>query len=301
MSAATRIGVVGLGNIGMGIARNLLAAGHPVIGYNRTAAKLNTFAGFGGEPADNPAAVGAAAEIVFVVLVDAAQTREAIFSDRGLAETMPRGGVIVVCGTIGRDAVEDLADRAAARGLSLVDCPVSGGRGGADAGTLTLMVAGDSASLARCAGAFDAIAQHVAVVGERAGAGQVVKSCMQGLVGCIYAGMFEAMVLGVKAGIGAETLFAVIDASVAGTPLFSNAVPAAMRREFSGTGSTVDNTYKDLTLTLALAADAGAATPVTAAAQQLFQAGVLRFSGEDNQSLVKLLEEVAGAEVRGSG
>lgn len=299
MSGETeRIGIVGLGNIGMGMARNLLAAGNQVVGYNRSAAKLDTFAGLGGEPATDPAAVGAAAEIVFVVVVDAQQTREVIFGERGVAETMRRGGIVVVCGTIGRAAIEEIADQAAAQGLMVVDCPVTGGQRGADAGTLTLMSAGDPAAIARCAGAFDAVAENVTVVGDQPGVGQVVKSCMQGLVGCIYSGMFEAMVLGVKAGVDAETLFAVIGASVADTPLFRRAVPAVMQRRFSGTGSNIGNTYKDLTLTLALAAEAGTTMPITAAAQQFFQAGVVKFPGEDNQCLVKLLEDVAGVEVR---
>jgi putative dehydrogenase len=300
MSAAETIGVVGLGNMGLGMARNLIAAGYRVIGYNRSAARLDGLDALGGVRAQNPADIATQADIVFIMVVDAAQTRAVIFGSDGLARTMTKGGIIVVTATIGRAAVEEIAAELAPLGIALIDCPVSGGQKGADEGTLTLMASGERDALARCDGPFQAIAAHINVVGDAPGVGQVVKACMQGLVGCIYSGIFEALVLGVKAGASAEALYNVIGTSVANTPLFQGAVPAIMQRRFTGTGSNIGNTYKDLTLALALAAEAGTAMPVTAAAQQFFQAGWVKFPLEDNQSLVKLLEHVAGVEVRAS-
>lgn len=162
---------------------------------------------------------------------------------------------------------------------------------------MTLMASGDRQAFDRCSAAFDAIARNINYVGAEVGMGQIVKACMQGLVGCIYSGIFESLVLGVKAGVSAEALFNVIGTSVANTPLFQGAVPAIMERKFVGTGSNIGNTYKDLTITLALAEQVGVPMMITGAAKQFFQAGISKFPDEDNQCLVKLLEEIVDVKV----
>jgi 3-hydroxyisobutyrate dehydrogenase-like beta-hydroxyacid dehydrogenase len=121
---------------------------------------------------------------------------------------------------------------------------------------------------------------------------------MQSLVGCIYAGIFESPILGVTAGVSAETIFSVIGTSVTNTPLFQGAVPAIMDRKFTGTGSNIGNTYKDLSLALALAEEVGVPMATTGTAKQFFQAGITKLPGEDNQCLIKLLECVVGVEVK---
>ena len=189
------------------------------------------------------------------MVVNAAQSTAVIAGQNGLLETMRPGSVIVVTATIGSAAVKKLAALAGERQVSLIDCPVSGGQKGADAGALTLMASGRKEDFDRCADVFAAMARNVNFVGEDVGQGQIVKACMQGLVGCIYSGMFEAMMLGVKAGVRAEVLVSVIGTSVANTPLFQGAIPAVMDRRFKGTGSNIANTYKDLTITMALAED----------------------------------------------
>jgi L-threonate 2-dehydrogenase len=293
-----RIGVVGLGNMGMGMARNLVDKGFEVHACNRSPGKVEAFVRCGGRAAADAAAVGAAADIVFVMLVDAAQCESAIVGERGLLAALKPGAVIVVTATIGVEAVQQLAARAAERGSALIDCPVSGGRKGADSGELTLMAAGAKDVFDRCRPAFEAIAKNINHVGEHVGQGQVVKACLQSLVGCIYTGIFESLVLGVKAGVAAETIFQVLGTSVANTPLFQAALPAIMDRRFSGTGSNVGNTYKDLCLALKLAEQVGVPMPVTSSAKQFYQAGISKYPGEDNQCLVKLLEDVVGIEVR---
>ena len=292
------IGMVGLGNMGLGMARNLLAAGFHVTGTDVVAERCDALARLGGQTTVDAAAVGGASELVFVMVVDAEQMRQVVGGPNGLLETLEPGSVIVVTATVGRTAVEQVEAQAKEKGIHVVDSPVSGGKRGADAGQLTLMVAGNGPVIARCRPAFEAIAKDIHPVGETVGTGQVVKACMQGLVGCIYSGISEAMMLGAKAGVPAETLFAVIGTSVANTPLFQGAVPAIMDRRFSGTGSNIGNTYKDLTLTLGLAEELGVPMMTTGIAKQFFQAGITKFPDEDNHCLIKLLEDVMGLEVR---
>ena len=294
------IGIIGLGNMGMGMARNLAAKGFAVAGFDRNPGKQDTLVELGGQRCPDPAAVGAVSELVFVMVVTAAQSEAVIAGPGGLFDTMQPGSIIVVTATIGAPAVRMLAHQVAGRGITLIDCPVSGGQKGAQAGTLTLMASGPRPAFERCTDVFAAIATNINFVGEEAGQGQIVKACMQGLVGCIYSGMFEAMALGVKAGVSAETLFTVIGTSVANTPLFQGAIPAILERQFKGTGSNIANTYKDLTITLALAEECGMPMMTTGTAKQFFQAGITKFPGEDNQCLIKVLEDIAGVEVRGT-
>lgn len=292
-----QIGIIGLGNMGMGMARNLLSQGFSLAGFDRNQHKRDTLAGLGGRLCLGAAAVGACSELVFVMVVTEAQCEAVMAGPDGLFDTLQPGAVIVVTATIGPAAVKALAARAAARGITLIDCPVSGGQKGADAGTLTLMASGPRDAFERCADVFAAIAANINYVGDQPGQGQIVKACLQGLVGCVYSGMFEAMALGVKAGVSAETLFSVIGTSVANTALFQSAIPAVMDRRFQGTGANIANTCKDLSITMALAEACGMPMMTTGMAKQFFQAGITKFPGEDNQCLIKILEDITGIEV----
>lgn len=292
-----QIGIIGLGNMGMGMARNLVTQGFSLAGFDRNSHKRDMLAALGGRPCPDAAAVGACSELVFVMVVTAAQCEAVTAGPDGLFDTLRPGAVIVVTATIGSAAVKALAAQAAERGITLIDCPVSGGQKGADAGTLTLMASGPRDVFEQCADVFSAIAANINVVGDQPGQGQIVKACLQGLVGCIYAGMFEAMALGVKAGVAAETLFSVIGTSVANTPLLQSAIPAVMDRRFKGTGANIANTCKDLSITLDLAEACGMPMMTTGTAKQFFQAGITKFPGEDNQCLIKILEDVGGIEV----
>jgi putative dehydrogenase len=292
------IGVVGLGNMGMGMAKNLVAAGFPVTAFDLSRERLDDLVRVGGRAAADVAAVGASSEIVFVMVVDARQSKEVICGKGGLLDTMKPRTVVVVTATIGSPAVREIELQAKARGVYVIDSPVSGGKKGADAGELTLMMSGDRKAYEGCLAAFEAIGKNVNYLGAEVGMGQAMKACLQGLVGCIYGGMFEVLILGVKAGLSAETIFKVIGTSVANTPLWQNSVPAIMERKFNGGGSNIYNTYKDLTITMALAQECGVPMTITGTATQFFQAANTKFPKDDNECLVKLLEHVVGVEVR---
>jgi putative dehydrogenase len=293
-----KIGIVGLGNMGMGMAKNLVSAGFHVSAFDLSNERVMALVEVGGHAAEDIAAVGASSDIVFVMVVNAKQSKDVICGKDGLLTTMKPDGVVIVTATIGSPAVRDLEVEAKQRGVYLIDSPVSGGKKGADAGALTLMISGDRKAYEGCAPAFKAIAKNINYIGEEVGKGQAMKACLQGLVGCIYSGMFEVLVLGVKAGLSPETIFSVIGTSVANTPLWQNSVPAIMDRKFNGGGSNIYNTYKDLTITMALAQECGVPMTITGAATQFFQAANTKFPKDDNECLVKLLEFVVGIEVK---
>jgi L-threonate 2-dehydrogenase len=292
-----QIGIVGLGNMGMGMAANLVAAGFSVVGFDLSEARLHQFIRLGGRASADIRGVGASSDIVFVMVVNARQATDVICGKGGLLEVMKPDAVVIVTATIGRPAVREIDAQAKAHGVFLLDSPVSGGRVGAETGGLTLMLSGDQRAYDTSREAFEAVGKNITYLGEEVGLGQVMKACLQGLVGCYYVGMFEVLALGVKAGLTAESLFEVLGASVVNTALFQNSVPSVIARKFAGSGSTVYNTYKDLTITMALAQEAGVPMMATAVATQFFQAANTKFPQEDNESLIKLLEHVTGVEV----
>jgi L-threonate 2-dehydrogenase len=292
------IGVVGLGNMGMGMAKNLVAGKFPVTAYDMSKEKLADFVTYGGKAGADIAAVGASSDIVFVMVVDARQTKDVLIGNGKLLAAMKPGSVVVLTATIGSPAVREMEEAAKEYKIHVIDSPVSGGRTGADAGELTLMMSGNKEAYETCLDAFKVIAKNINYIGEEVGKGQVMKACLQGLVGCIYAGIFEVLALGVKAGLSAESIYSVIGTSVANTPLFQNTVPAIMERKFTGSGSNIYNTYKDLTITMALAQENGVPMMTTGVATQFFQAANTRYPKDDNQCLIKLLEEVIGVEVK---
>ena len=137
-------------------------------------------------------------------------------------------------------------------------------------------------------------------MGEQVGIGQTVKAALQVVIGASYAAIFEALVLGVKAGVPAQTLYDVIGTTAVGGPFFRNCASLIMQRRFRGTGSHLGTMYKDLCISMDVARANGVPMFTAAAAKELFQAGIARFPGEDNWAIVKILEEFAGIEVRGA-
>ena len=181
--------------------------------------------------------------------------------------------------------------------MHVIDTPVSGGLAGAQAGTLTLMTAAKPDVLAAQEDVLGAVSGKMFHVGEDMGAGQTVKAALQALIGTSFAAVFEAVVLASKAGVKGETFYEVFGASAAGSPLLKNAAKFIMDRKFKGTGSTIGTMHKDLGITMSMAREAGVPMFATAAAYELFQAGISRFPDEDNWSVAKVLEEIAGTEV----
>jgi 3-hydroxyisobutyrate dehydrogenase-like beta-hydroxyacid dehydrogenase len=135
-------------------------------------------------------------------------------------------------------------------------------------------------------------------VGEEIGMGQKVKASLQALIGSSFTAIFESLVLGVKAGVPAETLYKVFSTSGVSSNLFKGCANLIMDREFKDTGSHIGTMYKDLGISMQMAKENGVAMFTTAAAFELFRSGMSLFPEEDNWSIVKLLEQIAGIEVK---
>ncbi|NNG03131.1 MAG: NAD(P)-dependent oxidoreductase, partial [Inquilinus sp.] len=230
----------------------------------------------------------------FLMVLNGDQAKAAILAQDGVAAGMARGGTVIVSATIKPAEVREIAAALVPRGLSVIDTPVSGGRAGAEAGTLTMMAAAPVAVLEAQMDVLKAVGENIHHVGEDVGMGQTVKGALQAVMGATMASIYEAMVLGAKAGIPAETLVRVFTTSSAGSNLMRGNMTAVAARKFTDTGSGIWTMYKDLGITMAMAREHGVPMFTTAAALELFQAGLASFPNEDNQAVTKVIERAAG-------
>ncbi|NQW09645.1 MAG: NAD(P)-dependent oxidoreductase [Alphaproteobacteria bacterium] len=291
----TTVGVVGLGDMGIGMAGNLAKSGFTVLGHDLRDSRLDLLEELGGERADGPADIGARSDIAFVMVMNGAQAMDVITQ---LKSTMAPGKAIAITATIKPNDVRDLERALEGTGIDLIDSPVSGGKAGADNGTLTLMLAAKAEVLERNRPALEAISGKIFHVGEEIGQGQTVKASLQAVFGAYFGGIFEGLVLGSKAGVSGQVLHDVFTHSALASPMLANCTKLIMDRKFEGTGSHIGTMYKDLGITMGLAREVGAAMFTTSAAYELFQTGKAMYPDGDNWTIVRVLEQIADTEVK---
>ncbi len=297
--ASKRVGIIGLGDMGLGMARNLLAAGFPLTGLDLRPERTALLEEAGGTVAASAAELGRASDTVFIMVMNGQQVVDLLRGEDGLLAGMAPGGTVIVTATIEAREMREAAALLEGSGLGVIDSPVSGGRSGADSGTLTLMAAGASAVFAAQQDVLEAVGQKIFHVGEEPGMGQTVKASLQAFIGLTFAAIFESLALGVSAGIPGQILFDVISNTAAGgTSFYRENAGLVLERRFVDTGSQIGTMTKDLGISMALGRETGAPLFATGAVYELFKAAIRRFPDEDNQSVVKILETVSGVEVR---
>lgn len=293
-----RIGFVGLGDMGIGLTSNLLKNKFEVTGFDVRDERVKELVELGGRPAANCREVAENSDAVFVMVLNGQQVKEVILGKNGLLEGLKPGATIIVTATINPSEVKELVEPLSEKKINLIDSPVSGGKSGADSGTLTMMTAAKKEVFDDCKSILDAVGQNIFHVGEEIGLGQTVKASLQALIGASFTAIFESLVLGVKSGVKAETLYEVFGSSGVSSPLFKNCAKLIMERKFKGTGSHIGTMYKDLGISMNMAKENGVAMFTASAAYELFRSGMSLFPEDDNWAIVKLLEQIAGIEVK---
>lgn len=291
------VGVIGLGDMGSGIAKNLIAAGFPTRGFDLSEKRMADFVAIGGHAASSAADAGEGSDAVFVMVMNGAQANSVIFED-GLVSTMKPGSVILLTATIMASQAREIGAALDGSGIDLIDSPVSGGFPGAQAGTLTMMAAGADDVLDKARPVMEAVSGTIHRVGAEAGMGQTVKACLQSLIGSIFSATFEASALAAKAGVPGQVLYDVFSTSGAGCGVANTALENIIDRKFEGTGSHINTMYKDLTIALDMARELGVPLFTAATAMQLFQAGKTRYPDGDNWTVTRIIEDVVGAGLR---
>ncbi len=292
-------GVIGLGDMGSGIARNLIKNGFEVTGLDLSAECMTAFDEMGGKPAASAAEVGANADAVFVMVMNGDQAKSVILGD-GLASSMANGGAVILTATVKPREAREIGQALADTGLHMIDTPVSGGFPGAQGGTLTMMAAAPDEVLDRFAPVMEAVSANIHRVGSKPGDGQTVKACLQSLIGAQFSATFEAAALAAKAGVPGQVILDVFSTSSAGCGIVNNALEKIIDRQFEGTGSHINTMHKDLTISMGLGEELGVPLHTAAAAMQIFHAGRTRFPDGDNWVCTRVMEEIVGAELHRS-
>ncbi|MGV9852771.1 NAD(P)-dependent oxidoreductase, partial [Streptomyces sp. NPDC003442] len=210
-----RVGVVGLGAMGLGMARSLRTAGYDVGVHDLRPEVAEGFARDGGTAYASPGDLAAAVDVVVSVVVNAAQVESVLFGADGAADRLRPGAVFVMCSTVDPGWSAELGGRLAERGALYLDAPISGGAARAATGELTMMTSGPATAYAVADPVLEAMSSTVYRLGEQPGLGSKVKIVNQLLAGVHIAVAAEAMALGLKAGVPAEALYEVITHSAA--------------------------------------------------------------------------------------
>jgi L-threonate 2-dehydrogenase len=294
-----KIGVVGLGSMGYGIASSLRRSGHHVVGADVNPDAVMRFRSDGGSQDDIKSVAGDLSALVVVVL-NAAQAEEVLFSDQGLMNLLSAGTVVILCVTVAPEYARSAAQRCAARGIDFLDAPISGGSGKAAQGKLSVMASGSSEAFRKARPALDAIAETVFELGASAGAGSAMKAVNQMLAGTHIAAMAEAITFGMTQGIDPATFMKVIPNCAGTSWMLENRAPHIVAGDYTP-HSAVDIWLKDLGIVLDAARASKFSAPVTAAAlQQFLAASGMGLGREDDAAVAKVYARNAGLELPGA-
>ena len=282
------VGVIGLGSMGLGVARSLLRAGFPAHAYDVRPTVVDDFVVEGGIAAASPAALGTQVRTLIVLVVNAEQTDAVLFGPNGAAATLAKGSVVITSATVAPEYAVQLGERLQQMGLQNIDAPVSGGAAKAAAGQLSIMASGINEAFTQCQTVLDSIAAKVYRLGDAPGAGSKVKMINQLLAGVHIAAGAEAMALGIKAGADPRVLYEVICNSAGSSWMFQNRVPHILAGDYTPL-SAVNIFVKDLGIVLDTAHKSNFPLPLTAAAHQMFLlAAAAGHGAEDDSAVVKI-------------
>ncbi|RME72190.1 MAG: NAD(P)-dependent oxidoreductase [Chloroflexi bacterium] len=293
-----KVGFIGLGIMGQGMARNLLKAGFPLTVWNRTASKMEPLVAEGAQAGASPADVAARSDIIITCVSDTPDVEAVILGENGIIHGARPGSLVIDCSTISPIATRRIAEALAGKGVSMLDAPISGGSEGAAQGTLSIMVGGEAADFNRALPVFQAMGKKITHVGPN-GAGQTVKLVNQILVVGHALAMSEALLFAQAGGVNLHKALEAVSAGAAGSWMLSNRGPQILARDWRP-GFTIDLQLKDIRLVLDAADKLGVPLPGTGLIFQFYRTlQAQNLGGEGNHALIKALEHLAGFEVTG--
>ncbi|ATG21168.1 3-hydroxyisobutyrate dehydrogenase [Ralstonia pickettii] len=297
-TADRKVGVIGLGAMGLGIAKTLRHNGYTVAACDVRPGAAAEFAREGGIACATPAEVAAHADVIVSVVVNAAQTESVLFGENGAAAAMKPGSTFVMCSTVDPNWSIALEARLAQQGILYVDGPISGGAAKAASGQMTMMTSATPQAYAAAGDVLDAMAGKVYRLGEKAGAGSKVKIINQLLAGVHIAAAAEAMALGLREGVAADALYEVITNSAGNSWMFENRMAHVLAGDYTPL-SAVDIFVKDLGLVLDTARATKFPLPLAATAHQMFmQASTAGYAKEDDSAVIKIFPGITLPEAK---
>ncbi|MCU0939151.1 MAG: NAD(P)-dependent oxidoreductase [Burkholderiaceae bacterium] len=289
----TTVAFVGLGNMGRPMAGHLLDAGHTLRVHARRAAAMQPLEARGAVACATAAEAARGAEFIFTNVTASGDVEQVLLGAGGVIESAAAGSVVIDHSTIAPAATRAIAQRLAERGIHMLDCPVSGGTKGAQAATLSIMVGGPAAVLARARPLLERLGKTITHVGDH-GAGQVAKACNQIVQVVNIQGIAEALLFARANGVDGATVVAALSAGFAGSKMLDLMGPKMAARDFSA-GIEARLHHKDYGLIVDAARDANLAMPAVAlVAQQLNALMGQGWGTDDTSSLLRVLEAASG-------
>lgn len=293
-----QVGFIGLGIMGTGMARNLVAKGHDVVVWNRTESRMAPLLDAGAVAGDSPGDVARQCPTVMICVSNTPDVDAVLHEENGLLEGVSGGSLIVDHSTISPEATVRFADEVRALGGAWIDAPVSGGSEGAADGTLSIMVGGSEEDVARATPTMEAFGNTITHVGS-VGAGQRVKIVNQILVSVTQLAVSEALLFAQASGLDLDATLDAVKGGAAGSWMLANRGPQMIERDWSP-GFTIDLQQKDLRLALEAADAVGSPIPGTALVFQMYRALQNEGRGGDgNHALVRALENMSGIKIGG--
>ena len=295
------VGFVGLGIMGLPMAKNLIDAGYPVVGHNRSAEPTEELVEYGGEDGGSPAGVAEQSDVVLLCLPDSPDVQRVVLGDEEeenpVVDGLSEGMTVIDHSTISPTVAEEIAGELEAQGVTMLDAPISGGESGAIEGTLSIMVGGDEDSLDEQRDVLEVMGSTVTHCGP-AGAGQTTKACNQIVVAAQMVGVSEALVFAGQAGADLEAVVDAISGGAAGCWTLDNRAPNMIRGKFDP-GFFAEYQYKDLRIATDAGEAFGSPMPQTELAHELYKSMVGNGMGrDDNSGVMQVIEMLAGAEAR---
>jgi 3-hydroxyisobutyrate dehydrogenase len=288
-----RVGFLGLGTMGAAMAANLARAGFQVAAWNRTPGRAPELAELGVTTAASPAEAASSAEMVVICVSDTPDVEAVLFGPDGVVGGAKPGTLVIDCSTIAPSGSWDFAARLRERDLRMVDAPVSGGSEGARNATLTIFVGGDERDVEHARPVLNALGRTITHVGP-IGAGQAVKAVNQVILAGTYLGVAEGIVLAIKAGLDVEQVVEALGGGAAQSWVLANRSRRMIDNDYP-LGFKISLHRKDLAIALELAAQLGAALPVSALAAQLESGLIARGHGDDdNSALARAIRGLSG-------
>jgi 3-hydroxyisobutyrate dehydrogenase len=287
-----RIALLGTGIMGAPMGVNLLRAGYSVHCYNRTPAKAERVIEAGGKLCASPAEAAADADVILTVVTDGPDVEQVLFGEGGALETARGGTMIIDMSTISPALTRSMGERARAKGLRMVDAPVTGGEIGAINATLSIMVGGTLDDFEAATPILEALGKTITHCGEH-GAGQCVKLCNQICGGLNMIGVSEALTFGRKMGIDPEIVMQVISAGAGASWAMQNLAPKIIKGDFAP-GFMIETQQKDMRLIAEAAEQVEMPLPGAALAQQMWRSAQAHGQGREGiQGMAKVVERLA--------
>jgi len=290
-----RVAFLGLGIMGRSMAANMAKAGHEVTVWNRSAGKEVE----GTRNAASPAEAARGVEVVWMCVSDTKAVESVLFGPQGVQDSLAEGMIIVDSSTISPSATRQFAERVRAKGVEYVDAPMTGSKTGAASGTLTFMIGGDEAVIAKLQPLFAAMGKKFFRMGETS-KGQAAKLVMNLQIALIYEGFAEALTLATKLGVDVNALVPLIQASMVNSGVVEYKAPFVLKRDFSP-NFPLRLMHKDLKLALEAAKELRVRLPGLETVEEIYDVADEDGHGDlDYSATLTLLEKWAGVEVKGA-